>query len=156
MVYYIFSVVFALIVVVTCAPDALRSGLNTLAKQNHKLYFGTATNNAEFINDTSYRNIIRDVRMFGQVTPAHGMKWVRNFFIFKQHILTRTVVWSWTKSRPIRLCSCRSIRAVRTQQWTNNSRYLSLIYWLLEFKTKNGTKFRTQLCLAPACSWLGR
>ena len=93
MVYRILFVVFALIMAVTCAPDASGFvGLDTLAKKNHKLYFGTATNNAEFINDTSYRNIIRDVRMFGQVTPAHGMKWVRNLFMFKQHILTSFVV----------------------------------------------------------------
>ncbi|KAI0081878.1 endo-1,4-beta xylanase [Panus rudis PR-1116 ss-1] len=49
--------------------------LNAIAKQNHKLYFGTATNLAEFTNDTAYRDIISDSRVFGQITPAHGMKW---------------------------------------------------------------------------------
>ncbi|KAK7692645.1 hypothetical protein QCA50_004278 [Cerrena zonata] len=61
---------------VSSAPNARpKLELNTLAKQNHKLYFGTASNNAEFINDTDYRRIIQDTGMFGQLTPAHGMKW---------------------------------------------------------------------------------
>lgn len=73
----LFALGFALFIFVTGAPDARSElGLNILAKQNHKLYFGTATNNAEFLNDTDYRHLIQDARMFGQLTPAHGMKWV--------------------------------------------------------------------------------
>ena len=61
-----------------CAPSN-NSGsspqLDFIAKQNHKLYFGTATNNDE-LNDTAYRALIDDNKMFGQITPANSMKWV--------------------------------------------------------------------------------
>ena len=73
----LFSVVFALVVSVACAPEAQsKLGLNSIAKQHRKLYFGTATNNEEFTNDTGYRNINKDNRMFGQLTAANIMKWV--------------------------------------------------------------------------------
>ncbi|CAL1707073.1 unnamed protein product [Somion occarium] len=49
--------------------------LNTIAKQHRKLYFGSATNNVEFVNDTAYRDILQNNRMFGQITAANSMKW---------------------------------------------------------------------------------
>lgn len=49
--------------------------LDRIAKQNRKLYFGTATNGNE-LNDTSYSPLIDDNGMFGQITPANAMKWV--------------------------------------------------------------------------------
>ena len=61
--------------------------LDSIAKQSHKLYFGTATNGDE-LNDTAYSALINDNKMFGQITPANAMKWVRleNFF-FKSGFL---------------------------------------------------------------------
>ncbi len=53
------------------------SGLNLAALEARKLYFGTATNNVE-LNDTAYFDILDDFKMFGQITPAKGMKWVRS------------------------------------------------------------------------------
>lgn len=76
----------ALVVSVVCAPEGQsKLGLNAVAKQNRKLYFGTATNNEEFTNDTSYLNIIKDSRMFGQLTAANSMKWVSLLFSTKIH-----------------------------------------------------------------------
>lgn len=70
-------VLLTLVVSVVCAPEAQsKLGLNAVAKQHRKLYFGTATNNEEFTNDTAYLNVIKDSRMFGQLTAANSMKWV--------------------------------------------------------------------------------
>ncbi|KAG6816836.1 hypothetical protein H0H87_002485 [Tephrocybe sp. NHM501043] len=44
------------------------SGLNTLAQKSKKLYFGSATDNYE-LNDAPYAKILRDNKMFGQITP---------------------------------------------------------------------------------------
>ena len=52
------------------------AGLHALAKQAGKLYFGTATDNPE-LTDTPYVNILNNVQMFGQITAANSMKWVR-------------------------------------------------------------------------------
>ena len=53
-----------------------RLGFNAAARAAGKLYFGTATNNYE-LNDTAYVAILDDLVMFGQLTPAKAMKWVR-------------------------------------------------------------------------------
>ena len=53
-----------------------RSGLNAAACSAGKLYFGTATNNYQ-LNDTAYLAVLDDLAMFGQLTPAKTMKWVR-------------------------------------------------------------------------------
>ena len=50
--------------------------LQTVAKAAGKLYFGTATDNPE-LTDTAYTAILDDNTMFGQITPANSMKWVR-------------------------------------------------------------------------------
>lgn len=54
--------------------------LNLAALAARKLYFGTATNNVE-LNDTAYFDVLDDFKMFGQITPAKGMKWVRPAFL---------------------------------------------------------------------------
>lgn len=69
----------ALASAVACAPtNKPESGpqLNLIAKQQRKLYFGSATDNPE-LNDTAYTAIL-DSKMFGQITPANSMKWVRS------------------------------------------------------------------------------
>ena len=53
------------------------AGLHALAKQAGKLYFGTATDNPE-LTDAPYVAILNDVEMFGQITAANSMKWVRS------------------------------------------------------------------------------
>ena len=53
-----------------------RPGFNAAAHSAGKLYFGTATNNYQ-LNDTAYVAILDDLAMFGQITPAKGIKWVR-------------------------------------------------------------------------------
>lgn len=50
--------------------------LHTLATTKGKVYFGTATDNSE-LTDTPYTTILGDNTMFGQITPANSMKWVR-------------------------------------------------------------------------------
>ena len=54
----------------------LEPGFNAIARSAGKLYFGTATNNYQ-LNDTAYVTILDDLAMFGQITPAKVMKWVR-------------------------------------------------------------------------------
>ena len=54
----------------------LEPGFNAVARSAGKLYFGTATNNYQ-LNDTAYVTILDDLAMFGQITPAKVMKWVR-------------------------------------------------------------------------------
>ena len=51
-------------------------GFHEAARSAGKLYFGTATNNYQ-LNDTAYVTILDDSAMFGQLTPAKVMKWVR-------------------------------------------------------------------------------
>ena len=51
--------------------------LNLLAKLEGKLYFGTATDNGE-LTDKPYAKILENNLMFGQLTPANAMKWVRS------------------------------------------------------------------------------
>jgi endo-1,4-beta-xylanase len=50
--------------------------LNDLAKAAGKLYFGSATDQPGTIEDDSYlyQEILNETRIFGQVTPANGMK----------------------------------------------------------------------------------
>lgn len=55
---------------------AVVPGLNYVAKQAGKLYFGTATDNPE-LNDTAYDAILDNNLQFGALTPANTMKWVR-------------------------------------------------------------------------------
>ncbi|PCH43498.1 glycoside hydrolase family 10 protein [Wolfiporia cocos MD-104 SS10] len=49
-------------------------GLNYLARNAGKLYFGTATDNSE-LNDTTYTGIMDNYLHFGQLTPENSMKW---------------------------------------------------------------------------------
>ncbi|KAI0823516.1 endo-beta-1,4-glucanase [Trametes gibbosa] len=72
----------------TLTAASFGSGLNLAALSAHKLYFGTATNNVE-LNDSAYFALLDDHRMFGQITPAKGMKWLetepeRGVFTFAQ------------------------------------------------------------------------
>ncbi|CCM00688.1 uncharacterized protein FIBRA_02727 [Fibroporia radiculosa] len=53
---------------------AVVPGLNYLARNTGKLYFGTATDNPE-LNDTTYTGILENYLHFGQITPANSMKW---------------------------------------------------------------------------------
>lgn len=117
--FKLLSVVLALAVSVSCAPEIQsKVGLNTVAKQHRKLYFGTATNNEEFTNDTAYRNVIKDNRMFGQLTAANVMKWVRPPFTRNMHLMASSFHSGkyGTESRPVYLCRCRPIRAFCTAQ----------------------------------------
>lgn len=52
--------------------------LNELAKKAGKLYLGTATDQPGTgeDTDTTYQTILNDTRIFGQITPANGMKGV--------------------------------------------------------------------------------
>ena len=69
--------VSVLITAAACAPSSISGPqLNLVAKQHRKLYFGTATDNPE-LNDTAYTAILDSNKMFGQITPANSMKWVR-------------------------------------------------------------------------------
>ncbi|CCM00685.1 uncharacterized protein FIBRA_02724 [Fibroporia radiculosa] len=53
---------------------AVVPGLNYLAREAGKLYFGTATDNSEF-NETRYQHILNNYLHFGQITPENSMKW---------------------------------------------------------------------------------
>lgn len=65
---------------VVAAPQAAAvTELNTLAKQQGKLYFGSATDNPE-LTDAPYVAILSDSNMFGQTTATNSMKWVATFF----------------------------------------------------------------------------
>lgn len=55
---------------------SLNVKLNTLAKGRGKAYFGSATDNPELTN-TTYVRMLDDNTMFGQLTAANSMKWVR-------------------------------------------------------------------------------
>ena len=50
--------------------------LNTLAKSQGKLYFGSATDNPD-LNNASYVAVFDDTTTFGQTTATNSMKWVR-------------------------------------------------------------------------------
>ncbi|CDO69110.1 Glycoside Hydrolase Family 10 protein [Trametes cinnabarina] len=68
--------------------NAVVVGLNVAARAADKLYFGTATDNSE-LNDTQYFALLDDIRLFGQLTPRKGMKWLetepeRGVFTFAQ------------------------------------------------------------------------
>ena len=65
-------------VAVRPSPDVSTVGFgpNIAAHQARKLYFGTATNNDE-LNDTAYFALLDNLTLFGQLTPAKAMKWVR-------------------------------------------------------------------------------
>ena len=63
----------------SAAPTATSTvALNMAAKGAGKLYFGSATDNPE-LTDTAYVSILNNTAMFGQLTPANSMKWVRFF-----------------------------------------------------------------------------
>ncbi|CCM00687.1 uncharacterized protein FIBRA_02726 [Fibroporia radiculosa] len=53
---------------------AVVEGLNYLARNAGKKYFGTATDNPE-LTDTTYTSILENYEMFGQITPGNSMKW---------------------------------------------------------------------------------
>lgn len=77
--YQLITTLLALAGAVTCAPSSkpnVGPQLHLVAKQHHKLYFGSATDNPE-LNDTAYTAILDSNKMFGQITPANSMKWVR-------------------------------------------------------------------------------
>ncbi|KAJ8095018.1 hypothetical protein PM082_010236 [Marasmius tenuissimus] len=62
---------------------------NTAAKAAGKLYFGTATNAGQFVNDTAYAETLSDNKLFGAITPANALKWEstepsRNNFTFTE------------------------------------------------------------------------
>ncbi|KAL0059057.1 hypothetical protein AAF712_014234 [Marasmius tenuissimus] len=62
---------------------------NTAAKAAGKLYFGTATNADQFVNDTAYAETLSDNKLFGAITPANALKWEstepsRNNFTFTE------------------------------------------------------------------------
>ena len=70
---------FAAAVPATTAPSTQATStaqLHTLAKSRGKVYFGSATDNPELTN-TAYTAILDDNTMFGQLTAANSMKWVR-------------------------------------------------------------------------------
>ncbi|KIY48877.1 glycoside hydrolase [Fistulina hepatica ATCC 64428] len=48
--------------------------LNAAAKNDGKLYFGSATDNDE-LNDTAYLAILSNTSQFGQITAENSMKW---------------------------------------------------------------------------------
>lgn len=54
--------------------------LNTLAKQQGKVYFGSATDNPD-LNNSSYVTIFDDTTMFGSTTAANAMKWVSHIIL---------------------------------------------------------------------------
>ena len=51
--------------------------LHQLAKSRGKVYFGSATDNPELTN-TAYTANLDNNQMFGQITAANSMKWVRS------------------------------------------------------------------------------
>ncbi|TQN63882.1 Endo-1,4-beta-xylanase 5 [Colletotrichum shisoi] len=50
------------------------ANLNELAVASGKKYFGTATDNSE-LTDAAYVEMLKDSKMFGQITPGNGQKW---------------------------------------------------------------------------------
>lgn len=75
------SLLFAFLAVTNAAPVEPRSAqetplLHELAVKNGKLYFGSATDQPGTgeVSDKRYQSILKDSKMFGQVTPANSMK----------------------------------------------------------------------------------
>ncbi|GKT49818.1 endo-1,4-beta-xylanase 1 [Colletotrichum spaethianum] len=56
------------------ALPGVSANLNELAIAAGKKYFGAATDNSE-LTDTAYVAILKDNKMFGQITPGNGQKW---------------------------------------------------------------------------------
>ncbi|GKT54250.1 glycosyl hydrolase family 10 [Colletotrichum tofieldiae] len=56
------------------ALPGVSANLNELAVAAGKKYFGTATDNSE-LKDAAYVEILKDNKMFGQITPGNGQKW---------------------------------------------------------------------------------
>ncbi|KAI1105702.1 carbohydrate-binding module family 1 protein [Jackrogersella minutella] len=65
--------IFTPTAVLLVIPGAMAQ-LSQLAKAAGKLYFGSATDNGE-LSDSTYVDILKDVNMFGQITPGNGQKW---------------------------------------------------------------------------------
>ncbi|CAL1707072.1 unnamed protein product [Somion occarium] len=111
-----FFVLLPLVSLAACAPDITSIPLNTIAKQHRKLYFGTATNTVEFVNDTAYRDIIRNNKMFGQITAANSMKWV------KFQILNRFVQRFLSSTRRIQSHRRESSRSTTLTKLSNSQK----------------------------------
>jgi hypothetical protein len=60
---------FSSIVLLVAIP-AVSAQLNLLAWSQKKLYFGTATDNYEFLQDAPYNKKLGDITDFGQLTPV--------------------------------------------------------------------------------------
>ncbi|GJC96142.1 betaxylanase [Colletotrichum higginsianum] len=56
------------------ALPGVSANLHELAVAAGKKYFGTATDNSE-LTDTAYVEMLKDSKMFGQITPGNGQKW---------------------------------------------------------------------------------
>ncbi|KAK2058577.1 family 10 glycosyl hydrolase [Colletotrichum caudatum] len=56
------------------ALPGVSANLHELAVAAGKKYFGCATDNGE-LGDTAYVNILKNNKMFGQITPGNGQKW---------------------------------------------------------------------------------
>ncbi|KAK6207715.1 glycosyl hydrolase family 10 [Colletotrichum tabaci] len=56
------------------ALPGVSANLHELAVAAGKKYFGTATDNSE-LTDTAYVAMLKDSKMFGQITPGNGQKW---------------------------------------------------------------------------------
>ncbi|WYZ39776.1 hypothetical protein EsH8_IV_000117 [Colletotrichum jinshuiense] len=56
------------------ALPGVSANLHELAVAAGKKYFGTATDNSE-LTDTAVVAILKDPKMFGQITPGNGQKW---------------------------------------------------------------------------------
>ena len=74
------SAAFALLQTATALPaTSSLPSLNVLAKQQHKLWFGTAadipqTNENVEQTDAAYLSILTNPNIFGEMTPANIMK----------------------------------------------------------------------------------
>ncbi|PKS07715.1 hypothetical protein jhhlp_006323 [Lomentospora prolificans] len=66
--------IFTILTVILAAASPVSAQLNELAKAAGLLYFGTAVDNPG-LNNQRYMSIARDIKEFGQVTPANGQKW---------------------------------------------------------------------------------
>lgn len=61
----------------TTANDATSTaGLDVIAREAGKKYFGTATDASEFDVDAPYAAVLTTKGEFGQLTPLNSMKWV--------------------------------------------------------------------------------
>ncbi|KAK7445855.1 glycosyl hydrolase family 10 [Colletotrichum acutatum] len=65
---------FSTITAAGLLASGVSANLHELAVAAGKKYFGTATDNSE-LTDTAYVEILKDAKMFGQVTPGNGQKW---------------------------------------------------------------------------------